>query len=112
MTPAQRVSAVQVFGFTERQARFLVTAMLNGGVCVVRQYCAFVGIERGQVTHDFFGGLVARKFASRYLDAHRRFVIFKSSIMSVASPLQNSMLPLLLPKPSSLCPRYCASMAM
>lgn len=76
MTPAQRVSAVQVFGFTERQARFLVTAMLNGGVCVVRQYCAFVDIERGQVTHDFFGGLVARKFASRYLDAHRRFVIF------------------------------------
>ncbi len=76
MTPAQRVSAVQAFGFTERQARFLVTAMLHGGVCVVRQYCAFVGIERGQVTHDFFGGLVARKFASRYLDAHRRFVIF------------------------------------
>ena len=76
MTPAQRVSAVQAFGFTERQARFLVTVMLHGGVCVVRQYCAFVGIERGQVTHDFFGGLVARKFASRYLDAHRRFVIF------------------------------------
>lgn len=76
MTAADRVSAVQAFGFTERQSRFLVTVMLHAGVCVVRQYCAFVGIQRGQVTHDFFAGLVTRRFASRYLDAHRRFVIF------------------------------------
>lgn len=76
MTTAERVSAVERFGFTERQARFLVTALLHAGVCVVRQYCAFVGIVRGQVTHEFFGELVARKFASRYVDAHRRFVIF------------------------------------
>lgn len=76
MTAAERVAAVERFGFTERQARFLVTALLHAGVCVVRQYCASVGIVRGQVTHEFFGTLVARRFASRYVEAHRRFAIY------------------------------------
>ena len=29
------------------------TVMLNGGVCLSRQYCTFAGISRGQVVHDF-----------------------------------------------------------
>ncbi len=39
MTGAERVQAVTDFGFTERQARFLVLVMRHAGVCVPRQYC-------------------------------------------------------------------------
>jgi hypothetical protein len=35
------VAAVAGFGFTERQARFLVTVMVYSGVFLERQYCAF-----------------------------------------------------------------------
>ena len=41
-----RTQAIAAFGFTERQARFLVTVMLHSGVFVERQYCAFAGIRR------------------------------------------------------------------
>ena len=47
----ERVKAVAAHGFTERQARFLVTVMLHSGVCMIRQYCAFAGIAHGQNTH-------------------------------------------------------------
>ena len=40
MTYEARVQAVIDFGFTERQARFLVTVMLHSGLCVPRQYGA------------------------------------------------------------------------
>ena len=43
MTAEDRVHAVAEFGFTERQARFLVTVMLLGGLCVPRQYAKFAG---------------------------------------------------------------------
>jgi hypothetical protein len=36
-----RVRAVAEFGFSKRQARFLVTVMLHAGVCVPRQYARF-----------------------------------------------------------------------
>jgi len=52
--PEDREAAIENFGFTERQARFLVAVMLHGGVCVERQYCKFAGIAHGQKTHDFF----------------------------------------------------------
>ena len=39
MTSAECVDAVASLGFTERQAAFLVTVLLHGGVCVARQYC-------------------------------------------------------------------------
>jgi hypothetical protein len=38
-----RVRAISEFGFTERQARFLVTVMLHSGVCLLRQYSSFAG---------------------------------------------------------------------
>ena len=41
---AERVNAIVPFGFTERQARFLVDVLLHAGVFVERQYCAFAGI--------------------------------------------------------------------
>ena len=52
------------FGYTERQARFLATVMLHGGVCVERRYCKFAGIAHGQKTHDFFERLVNRRHAT------------------------------------------------
>ena len=44
---SDRVHAIEAFGFTERQARFLVTVMLHAGVFVERQYCAFANIMHG-----------------------------------------------------------------
>jgi len=58
-----RTQAVAAFGFTERQARFLVTVMLHSGVFVERQYCAFAGIVHGQKTHDFLERLSTRGMA-------------------------------------------------
>jgi hypothetical protein len=60
---AARTAAVAAYGFTERQARFLVTVMLHSAVFVERQYCAFAGIVHGQKTHDFLTRLVERKIA-------------------------------------------------
>lgn len=76
MTFTQRVDAIRPKGFTERQARFLVTVMLHGGVCMDRQYCAFSGIAHGQKTHDFFARLVARRHAVAFVCAHKRARIF------------------------------------
>ena len=36
--PGQREAAIVRFGYTERQARFLATVMLHGGVCVCLLY--------------------------------------------------------------------------
>ena len=47
MTTDERVQAVVDFGFTERQARFLVLVMRHAGVCVPRQYARFAGIAHG-----------------------------------------------------------------
>jgi hypothetical protein len=59
-----RVAAVAGFGFTERQARFLVTVMVHSGGFLERQYCAFAGISHGQKAHDFVGKLMARRLAT------------------------------------------------
>ena len=40
MTARDRVDAVIDYGFTERQARFLVLVMRHAGLCVRRQYAA------------------------------------------------------------------------
>lgn len=39
MTIQARIEALTSLGFTARQAAFLVTVLLQGGVCVARQYC-------------------------------------------------------------------------
>jgi hypothetical protein len=59
-----RVNSIAAFGFTDRQARFLVTVMLHSGVFVGRQYCAFAGITHGQKVHDFVEKLLAKRFAT------------------------------------------------
>ena len=59
----ERADAVGAFGFTDRQARFLVEVLVHSGVFVERQYCAFAGITHGQKTTDFLRRLVERGYA-------------------------------------------------
>jgi hypothetical protein len=61
---AERVEAIATRGFTERQARFLVTVMVHSGVFVGRQYAAFAGITHGQKVHDFIEKLLVRRFVT------------------------------------------------
>lgn len=61
---ALRVDALRPFGFTERQARFLVTVMVHAGSFLERQYCSFAGIARGQNSREFVARLVARGHAT------------------------------------------------
>lgn len=72
MTAEDRVKAVVDFGFTERQARFLVTVMLHSGVCLLRHYTAFAGIVHGQKTRKFFAKLVKHGCATAYPCRHNR----------------------------------------
>lgn len=72
MSGDDRVKAVVEFGFTERQARFLLTVMLHSGVCLQRQYAAFAGIVHGQKTRKFFNKLVGRGYATAYRCRHNR----------------------------------------
>jgi hypothetical protein len=60
----ERARAITPFGFTARQARFVVTVMLHSGVFVGRQYAAFAGITYGQKVHDFVEKLCARRLAT------------------------------------------------
>jgi hypothetical protein len=72
MTHADGIRAVTTFGFTERQARFLVMVLVHAGVCMGRQYCRFSGIARGKAMYDFFEKLVQRDLATGYPRAHGR----------------------------------------
>jgi hypothetical protein len=72
MTWRERVEAVQLHGFTERQAGFLVTVMLFSGVCFARHYCSYATITQGQKAHDFFHDLVERGFATARRCGHNR----------------------------------------
>ena len=72
MTFDGRVQVVAARGFTERQARFLVTVMLHTGVCVPRQYARFCRIVHGQKTRKFFDKLVRRGLTSAHDCRHNR----------------------------------------
>jgi len=61
---AERARAIEAFGLTERQSRFLVTVMLHSGVFVGRQYAALAGITHGQKVHDFIEKLLVRRFVT------------------------------------------------
>jgi hypothetical protein len=62
-TRPARVEAVSAFGFTERQARFLVNVMVHSGVFLER-HCAFAGITHGQKSHDFIAKLTGRRYTT------------------------------------------------
>jgi hypothetical protein len=76
VTFADRVQRIAGFGFTERQASFLVTVMLHAGVCVERQYCAAARLVHGQVTRDFFSDLVAKRHVTVHPCARRRARVY------------------------------------
>jgi hypothetical protein len=60
----ERVQAVAEFGFTERQARFVLHVLLYSGVFIERQYRTFMGLTHGQKTKDFLSDLLGRGFAT------------------------------------------------
>ena len=73
MTTTERVQAVIDYGFTDRQARFLVLVMQHSGLCVKRQYAAFAGIANGgEKCNAFFAKLVRRGFATETACIHNR----------------------------------------
>jgi hypothetical protein len=76
MTSAERVKRVAGFGFTDRQAAFLVEVMLHSGFFLGRQYCAFARIVRGQKLVDFLDKLTSRKLATPYLCGHSKARVF------------------------------------
>ena len=76
MTHEKRIERVAAFGFTERQAAFLVEVMLHSGFFLGRQYCTFAGIVRGQKMVDFLERLTSRKLASPYLCGHRKARVY------------------------------------
>lgn len=61
---ADRHQAIAAFGFTDRQARFLLEVLLHSGVFLERQYCQFAGIVHGQKTTNFIRDLVTRRLAT------------------------------------------------
>jgi hypothetical protein len=79
MSFEERVRAIADFGFTERQARFLVTVMLHSGVCLLRQYTTVAGIVHGQKTRKFFDKLVGRRLATAYPRRHNRGRVYRSA---------------------------------
>jgi hypothetical protein len=64
-----RADAVHAFGFTPRQARFLVLVLEHSGVCLPRQYRTFSAIAHGRETHRFFEQLIRGGFATTDLSA-------------------------------------------
>lgn len=71
-TAHDRIQTVTEFGFTERQARFLMLVMRHAGVCVPRQYARFAGVAYGAKCNAFFDRLVRRGFARAIDCIHNR----------------------------------------
>jgi len=77
LTTGERVQAVVDYGFTEREARFLVLVMRHGGLCVKRQYAAFAGIANGgDRCNALFDKLTRRGFAVGVDCIHNRARLF------------------------------------
>lgn len=76
MTFDERVKAVSDFGFTTRQAGFLLTVMLHGGICVPRQYARFAETSYGHKVNLFFDKLVSMRYAVRCRCVHNRAAVY------------------------------------
>ena len=62
MTPHDvRCQALEMLGYTPRQAQFLVLVALHGGYFLRRQYVAFTGTPHGRATVRFLAHAVARE---------------------------------------------------
>jgi hypothetical protein len=71
-----RVKAVAEFGFSTRQARFLVNVMLHAGVCVPRQYATFAGTAYDHNVTKFFDRLLQRRYATVCRCLHNRAELY------------------------------------
>jgi len=77
MTNEERVQAIADYGFTDRQARFLVLVMRHSGLCIKRQYGTLAGVPRGgEKCNVFFEKLVRRGFATTSPCLHNRARLF------------------------------------
>jgi hypothetical protein len=65
MTFDERVQAVQAFGCSPRQARFLALVALHGGYYLRRQYLTSSGTRNGKNAQRFLDHLVAREVSAR-----------------------------------------------
>jgi hypothetical protein len=61
----ERIQAIQAFGCSARQARFLALVALHGGYCVRRQYLTSTGTRNGKNAQRFLDQLVVRQVAAR-----------------------------------------------
>jgi len=75
--PDARIQGVAEFGFTDRQARFLVLVMRHAGVCVPRQYARLAGVAYGSKCNAFFDRLVRRGFAHAIDCIHNRARLYQ-----------------------------------
>jgi hypothetical protein len=57
------LSALQAFGYTEEEARFLYIVATHSGYFVARQFLAFAGVQWGKRTTLFWNKLQSRKHA-------------------------------------------------
>lgn len=77
MNTVERVQAIADYGFTDRQARFLMLVMRHGGLCIKRQYGVLAGVPSGgDKCNAFFRRLVRRGFASMSPCLHNRARLF------------------------------------
>ncbi len=77
MTSEERVQAVADYGFTDRQARFLILVMRHSGLCIKRQYGTFAGVKPGgEKCNAFFEKLVRRGFAVTSACIHNRAKLY------------------------------------
>ncbi len=61
MIPDDRVEAIRAFGYSAREAAFLVTAMLHGGFFVGRQFNQFIGQSTSRAVAHLAAKLGARR---------------------------------------------------
>jgi hypothetical protein len=95
MTHEERVQAVIDFGFTERQARFVVLVLRHGGVCVPRQYASFAGIANGgRRCNAFFDRLVRRGYAHEIGCVHNRARLYHLHHKPLTTPSANPPAPI------------------
>jgi hypothetical protein len=77
LTTTERVQAVVDYGFTEREARFLVLVMRHAGLCVKRQYAGYTGIANGgDRCNSLFDKLTRRGFGVAVDCIHNRARLF------------------------------------
>ena len=65
MNMEEQIRAIQSFGYSEVEARFLRLVALHGGYFVRRQFLRSAGCELGKRAQDFIDKLAARKHACR-----------------------------------------------